>query len=318
MARTLQKIVRKTRARKTRARKTRARKTRARKTRARKTKTRKTRIKKTKSRKAGMDPSPSENSRSTRHANAAIKKAAEQEKQKILLEVAAIENAKKNAKRKAAASAAAASAAAASAAAAATKASTRPHPYSRSNRPKQQNWQSMDDPKVISSIWNKHFEIPLKEVAENTKRKGIELGYSERRINHEIHLAVLKKYKVIFAKEKIHGRADYYLQRELASKYYKGEPLAILIRYYSKLMEKGKPIPQKAKTRLQNFLLPENSIIWNELTHPEQQALLAIVNSPAYPNEEDAHIVTDADLALHDLLYPNYDGPELTDEDLLS
>ena len=308
MARTLQKIVRKTRARKTRARKTRARKTRA-----RKTKTRKTRIKKTKSRKAGMDPSPSENSRSTRHANAAIKKAAEQEKQKILLEVAAIENAKKNAKRKAAASAAAAAAASA-----ATKASTRPHPYSRSNRPKQQNWQSMDDPKVISSIWNKHFENQLKKVAENTKRKGIELGYSERRINHEIHLAVLKKYKEIFAKEKIHGRADYYLQRELASKYYKGEPLAILIRYYSKLMEKGKPIPQKAKTRLQNFLLPENSIIWNELTHPEQQALLAIVNSPAYPNEEDAHIVTDADLALHDLLYPNYDGPELTDEDLLS
>ena len=302
MARTLQKIVRKTRARKTRARKTRARKTRA-----RKTKTRKTRIKKTKSRKAGMDPSPSENSRSTRHANAAIKKAAEQEKQKILLEVATIENAKKKAKRKAAAAAAAA----------ATKASIRSHPYSRSNRPKQQNWQSMDDPKVISSIWNKHFEIPLKEVAENTKSKGIELGYSERRINHEIHLAVLKKYKDIFVKGKFHGRADYYLQRELASKYYKGEPLAILIRYYSKLMEKGKPIPQKAKTRLQNFLLPENSIIWNELTHPEQQALLEIVNSPAYTNEEDAHIVTDADLALHDLLYPNYDGPELTDEDLL-
>jgi len=273
----------------------------------RKTRARKTRARKTRARKAGapkqLSKDISKESRTARQASVTAKKVAEKEKQRLLAEIAAAEKAQRATKR--AVNAATKSAATKRAANAASAAGP-----SRSGR------LQMNDPRVISSIWYTNFDTPLKIVAQKTREESERKGYNEARIKHDIHAAAISKYNEILKTNHIHGASNYYLQKILTQKYYTDKHrvgASMLIHYYAKLMQNGKPVPEKAKTRLRTYL---QSDVWNQLTPEQQQALHAIVNSRASPDEEDAYIVTDADLALHNLLQPGYDGLKLTDADI--
>ena len=134
-------------------------------------------------------------------------------------------------------------------------------------------------PEVIKAIWYRNFETPLKLVAEEAKRKAEEKGYTGRRVNHEVHMAVLAEYNKIFRGNRIHGLADHFLTRILTDKYYKDKTIvsaAVLIRFYQRTMDSGENIPEKAINRLKGYA--KDPVIMAGLTHDEKMVLAAIID----------------------------------------
>ena len=271
-------------------------------------------FRKHRTRKAGAPGDQTREARSSRQVSMAAKQAAklaaEEEKKRLLAEVNAEKKAERDAKK---------AEVMAAAAAANTDTNVRIVLQERAD------WapgpatgrRSFDDPKVVWAIWYKNFEEPIREAAARAWEAATQQGFNARRVAHEVYLAVSTKYIELARENRIYGALNYQLQRILTAKYYTDRErvdASTLIRYYARLMENGKSVPQKAKDRLRGYIdIPS---IWDELTPQEHEALYYIVISPEHPNEEDAHIITDEDIAIHNLLYPDYEGPILTDADL--
>jgi hypothetical protein len=285
--RNLKKTLRKKRTKNITFRKTRARKTRARKTRARK---------------AGMFTSPSGEARLERQATLAIKRAANLEKQKILLAIAHEKAETQKAKRDAAL------------AIAKTSGKAKTFKSSDRNTPFYKKKYDPQNPIVINSIWYKFFDKPLKEIADAVKKDPKNQDFSTRRMNTAIQQHVLQAFNVIF-KNHAHGSQSYSLNNKMSSIYFKTNMAAVLIHYYNRLLNRGTPIPIKAIQRLKAYKADPNNHDMNSLTLEEREMLDRILQQP--PVNDDSYLLTDEDIEEFEHQYPTYNGLLLTDEDLV-
>jgi len=167
-------------------------------------------------------------------------------------------------------------------------------------------WLNLTNPATIRALWHKNFEAPLKLVAEKTRTDAEANGYSKRRVDHEVHLAVMEKFNQIFRANRIHGMANFPLNKMLTDKYYKNRDVisaAVLIRYYKRASDRGERIPPKAIQRLTGFLT--NQKVMDELTPDEKRYLEVILDrdSVGFGELEDIATVDDdlPDNAFEDL-----------------
>ena len=183
------------------------------------------------------------------------------------------------------------------------------------DKPPPQNYNRIGR-KVVWLKWKTIFEEPLEKVAEETRAKSIANGDNPNIVAHNVYLETKKEFQRLFKQSNLFGAFEPPLGEIVSQKYNKAAEkigAKVLISYYSRLLGSGKSIPRSGKDHLSHYMNDPN--IWNRLTPQEQNFIININNDKN--DGDEAYAITPAELAAYDLLYPDYDDPDLIDAHLV-